>query len=189
MFTSEFGDDFDAIPMYEQIYALAGPTQTYRVTGDPRILSDIERRSSLFDRFYMDQRARAATSRTSTRSRSTRGPSRSGATGQEELELGRRPRPGLPDQPVPGHRRARSTPTSSTYTADTIAKYFPDYDNSPFVQERFFEDWSHDQSWGWQQNRAVVGHNLKIAWNLMRIQHARAQARSTWRWRRKIAEH
>src|SRR6202011_3493690 len=22
---------------------------------------------------------------------------------------------------------------------------------------------------GWQQNRAVVGHNLKIAWNLMRM--------------------
>ena len=27
---SEFGDDYDAIPAYEQIYALAGPTQTYR---------------------------------------------------------------------------------------------------------------------------------------------------------------
>src|SRR5205085_1326168 len=27
IFASEFGDDYDAIPMYEQIYALAGPTQ------------------------------------------------------------------------------------------------------------------------------------------------------------------
>ncbi|MHC5825661.1 MAG: AGE family epimerase/isomerase, partial [Nostoc sp.] len=26
-------------------------------------------------------------------------------------------------------------------------------------------------TWGWQQNRAVVGHNLKIAWNLMRMNH------------------
>ena len=25
--------------------------------------------------------------------------------------------------------------------------------NSPFVQERFHEDWSHDLTWGWQQNR------------------------------------
>ena len=41
--------------MYEQIYALAGPTQTYRVTGDPRILSDIERTVELFDRFYLDR--------------------------------------------------------------------------------------------------------------------------------------
>ena len=38
IFASEFGDDFDAIPAYEQIYALAGPIQTYRITGDPRIL-------------------------------------------------------------------------------------------------------------------------------------------------------
>ena len=44
------------------------------------------------------------------------------------------------------------------------------------MQERFFEDWSHDQTWGWQQNRAVVGHNLKIAWNLMRIHHMRPKA-------------
>ena len=43
---SEFGDDYDAIPAYEQIYALAGPTQTFRVTGDPRIQSDIEHDAS-----------------------------------------------------------------------------------------------------------------------------------------------
>ena len=35
VFASEFGDDYDAIPAYEQIYALAGPIQTYRITGDP----------------------------------------------------------------------------------------------------------------------------------------------------------
>ena len=52
---------------------------------------------------------------------------------------------------------------------DTITAHFPDYNESPCVQERFFEDWSKDQTWGWQQNRAVVGHNLKIAWNLMRM--------------------
>jgi len=57
------------------------------------------------------------------------------------------------------------------YTFDTIEKHFPDYEHSPFVQERFHEDWSHDTTWGWQQNRAVVGHNLKIAWNLMRMNH------------------
>ena len=36
------------------------------------------------------------------------------------------------------------------------------------MQERFHEDWSHDRKWGWQQDSAVVGHNLKIAWNLTR---------------------
>ena len=55
------------------------------------------------------------------------------------------------------------------YTFDTIAKYFPNYEESPFVQEKFFEDWSPDRTHMWQQNRGVVGHNLKIAWNLMRM--------------------
>jgi hypothetical protein len=55
------------------------------------------------------------------------------------------------------------------YTFDTIAAHFPDYENSPFVQEKFFENWSKDQQHMWQQNRGVVGHNLKIAWNLMRM--------------------
>src|SRR5690606_19001063 len=35
VFASESGDDYDAIPAYEQIYALAGPTQTFRITADP----------------------------------------------------------------------------------------------------------------------------------------------------------
>ena len=55
IFASEFGDDFDAIPAYEQIYALAGPIQTYRITGDPRILRDAELTLDLFDRFFLDR--------------------------------------------------------------------------------------------------------------------------------------
>jgi len=61
------------------------------------------------------------------------------------------------------------------YTFDTIAKYFPNYEESPFVQEKFFEDWSRDRTHMWQQNRGVVGHNLKIAWNLMRMQSLKAK--------------
>src|SRR5205823_11035050 len=56
VFASEFGDDYNAIPMYEQIYALAGPTQTFRATGDRRILSDIEGTVRLFERFFLDRR-------------------------------------------------------------------------------------------------------------------------------------
>jgi hypothetical protein len=37
------------------------------------------------------------------------------------------------------------------------------------VQEKFYEDWSHDSTHMWQQNRGVIGHNLKISWNLMRM--------------------
>ncbi len=71
VFASEFGDDYDAIPAYEQIYALAGPIQTYRVTGDQRILRDAEMTVDLFERFYLDK-SRGGTFHTSTRSRSIR---------------------------------------------------------------------------------------------------------------------
>ncbi len=72
-------------------------------------------------------------------------------------------------------------------TADTITEHFQDYENSPFVQEKFMDDWSHDETWGWQQNRGVVGHNLKIAWNLMRI-YSRAQKEGYVEFAKKIAE-
>ena len=65
LFASEFGDDYDAIPAYEQIYALAGPTQTFRVTGD-RASARHRPHMRLFDTTSATSRA-AATSRTSTR--------------------------------------------------------------------------------------------------------------------------
>ncbi|BAT56918.1 unknown protein (plasmid) [Nostoc sp. NIES-3756] len=169
LLTSEFGDDYDAIPAYEQIYALAGPIQTYRVTGDPRILKDAEMTIDLFDRFFLDKEGVGYFSHI------------------DPLTLD-------PRAESLGHNRARKNWNSVgdhapaylinlwlatgeqryadmlEYTFDAIAKYFPDYENSSFVQERFYEDWSHDTTWGMQQNRAVVGHNLKIAWNIMRMQ-------------------
>src|SRR4029078_10604380 len=50
----EFGDDYDAIPAYEQIYALAGAVQTWRATGDPRIIEDAIKTCNLFDRYFLD---------------------------------------------------------------------------------------------------------------------------------------
>jgi anti-anti-sigma regulatory factor len=58
-----------------------------------------------------------------------------------------------------------------TYVSDLIAEHMPDYENSPFVQEKFHEDWSPDHDSPLQKNRAIVGHNMKIAWNLMRVHH------------------
>ncbi|MFM7793187.1 MAG: N-acyl-D-glucosamine 2-epimerase, partial [Microcystis panniformis] len=55
IFASEFGDDYYAIPAYEQIYALAGPIQTYRCTGDRRILDDAEKTIKLFNDFFLDK--------------------------------------------------------------------------------------------------------------------------------------
>lgn len=55
LLTSEFSDDYDCIPAYEQIYALAGPIQTYRASGDPRILKDAEMTIDLFNKFFLDK--------------------------------------------------------------------------------------------------------------------------------------
>lgn len=168
LLTSEFDDDYDAIPAYEQIYALAGPIQTYRITGDPRILQDAEMTVDLFDKFYLDKEKGGYFSHLDPLTLDAR---------EESLgrNKGRKNWNSVGDH-APAYLVNLYLATNDEkyakfleYTFDTIAKYFPDYDNSPFVQEKFHEDWSPDQSWGWQQNRAVVGHNLKISWNLMRM--------------------
>jgi mannose/cellobiose epimerase-like protein (N-acyl-D-glucosamine 2-epimerase family) len=167
LFTSEFGDDYAAVPAYEQIYALAGLTQTYRITGDPAILADIEGTMRLFRRFFHDPRHGGWFSHL------------------DPIDLS-------PDHETLGPNRSRKNWNSigdhapaylinlflatgeRTYadmlleSADLIVRHFPRPD-SPFVQERFHADWTPDTAWGWQQNRAVAGHNLKIAWNLTRI--------------------
>jgi mannose/cellobiose epimerase-like protein (N-acyl-D-glucosamine 2-epimerase family)/anti-anti-sigma regulatory factor len=179
IFASAFGDDYDAIPAYEQIYALAGPVQTYRITGDPAILSDAEKTVNLFDKYFLDREKGGYFSH----------------IGPISLDPH--------DESLPERNRARKNWNSNgdhapayminlwlathneryanflVNTANIIEQHFPDYEHSPFVQERFYEDWSHDKTWGWQQNRAVVGHNLKIAWNLMRIHHLHPDERYT----------
>jgi mannose/cellobiose epimerase-like protein (N-acyl-D-glucosamine 2-epimerase family) len=175
IFASEFGDDYYAIPAYEQIYALAGPIQTYRCTGDPQIMDDTEKTIKLFNDFFLDKSDYGGYF--SHLDPLTLDP-RSDALGNNK---GRKNWNSVGDH-APAYLINLWLATGKQeyadmleYTFDTIEKYFPDYENSPFVQERFYEDWSHDTSWGWQQNRAVVGHNLKIAWNLMRMQSLKAK--------------
>ena len=186
VFASEFGDDYDAIPAYEQIYALAGPIQTYRITGDPRILRDAELTVDLFDRFFLDTDKGGYFSHLDP---ITLDP-RSQALGENRAKKNWN---SVGDH-APAYLINLVLATGDErYTAmleqtfDTIATYFPDYDNSPFVQEKFFEDWSHDQTHMWQQNRGVVGHNLKIAWNLMRMHSMRPKPEYE-AFARKIAE-
>ncbi len=176
VFASEFGDDWDAIPMYEQIYALAGPTQTYRINGDPSIMKDIKMTIDLFDRFFLDKEGEGYFSHIDP---ITLDP-RSEGLG---INKARKNWNSVGDH-APAYLINLYLATGSqkyldflTYTADCIVNHFPDYGNSPFVNERFFEDWSHDLKWRWQQNQAVVGHNLKIAWNLMRINNVKPDKR------------
>lgn len=186
VFASEFGDDYDAIPAYEQIYALAGPVQTYRVTGDPRILRDAELTVELFDRFFLDREKGGYFSHLDP---VTLDP-RSEALGENRAKKNwnsvgdHAPAYLINLVLATGHERYERMLET---TFDTITEHFQDYDRSPFVQEKFHEDWSHDGTHMWQQDRGVVGHNLKIAWNLMRMHSLRPKSEYE-AFARKIAE-
>jgi mannose/cellobiose epimerase-like protein (N-acyl-D-glucosamine 2-epimerase family) len=168
LLVSEFGDDYDCIPAYEQIYALAGPVQTYRITGDPRILADAEKTVDLFDECFKDHEKGGYYSHIHAVTLSPHEESlgRNKAKKNWNSVGDHAPAYLINLWLATGEERYKKMLED---TFDTITDRFQDYDNSPFVQEKFFDDWSKDQTWGWQQNRAVVGHNLKIAWNLMRF--------------------
>ena len=168
VFASEFGDDFDAIPAYEQIYALAGPVQTYRITGDPRILHDAELTVDLFDRFFLDAEKGGYFSHLDPITLDPRSDTLGANKGKKNWNSVGDHAPAYLINLWLATGDARYEKMLE-YTFDTITEHFQDYANSPFVQEKFYEDWSHDTTHMWQQNRAVVGHNLKIAWNLMRM--------------------
>ncbi len=169
IYTSEFGDDYHAIPCYEQIYALAGLTQTYRINGDPSLLADIQATIRLFNRHFKDHSEKGGYY--SHIDPITLSPH------AESLDQNRaRKNWNSVGDHAPAYLINLWLATGNQeysdfleYTFDTICEHFPDYEHSPFVQEKFLEDWTRDQQWGWQQNRAVVGHNLKIAWNLTRM--------------------
>jgi mannose/cellobiose epimerase-like protein (N-acyl-D-glucosamine 2-epimerase family) len=169
LLTSEFGDDLDSLPMYEQIYALAGPTQTYRITGDPRIRYDIDKTIDLFEKYFKDPNGIGYYSHLHPITMDAHEESLAHNKARKNWNsVGDHAPAYLVNLYLASGEKKHAD--FLEYTFDTITKYFPDYENSPFVQEKFFEDWSKDQTWGWQQNRAVVGHNLKIAWNLLRQQ-------------------
>lgn len=174
VFASEFGDDYYAIPAYEQIYALAGPIQNYRITGDPRILRDAELTVDLFDRFYLDRNYGGYFSHLDPVTLDPRSESLGANKGKKNWNsVGDHAPAYLINLYLATGEDRYARMLEGTF--DTIAKYFPNYDESPFVQEKFLEDWSPDRTHMWQQNRGVVGHNLKIAWNLMRMYSLKAK--------------
>ncbi|PRX97094.1 AGE family epimerase/isomerase [Allonocardiopsis opalescens] len=173
LFTSEFGDDYDAIPMYEQIYALAGPTQLYRITGDRRIASDIDGTLRLIKRFFRDDDKGGYFSHIDpillSPHHESLGPNRARKNWNS---VGDHAPAYLFNLYLATGDEAHRAMLEECF--DLIAEHMPEA-GSPFVQERFHADWTPDRSWFWQQNRAVVGHNLKIAWNLMRMMSVTAK--------------
>jgi len=171
LFTSDFGDDYDAIPMYEQIYALCGQTQLYRITGDRRIASDIDATLRLFQRHFRDTENGGYFSHIDPillrPDHESLGPNRSRKNWNS---IGDHAPAYLINLWLATGEERHADMLEETQ--DLIVNRLPDPD-SPFVHERFHGDWSPDSTWSWQQDRAVVGHNLKIAWNMMRMMSIR----------------
>jgi mannose/cellobiose epimerase-like protein (N-acyl-D-glucosamine 2-epimerase family) len=189
IFASLGPDDVGAIPLYEQIYALAGLTQFYRITLDWEVLEDIRRTINTFQAYFHDS--------PEAKEKGFAG------TGGYYSHLD--PATMRPDTPALGDNRSRKNWNSigdhiPAYmvnlilsldplpqgdarsmleellhvgvgileeTSSLIVEKFPD-PQSDYVCERFHADWTPDLTYKWQQNRAVVGHDLKIAWNLTR---------------------
>jgi mannose/cellobiose epimerase-like protein (N-acyl-D-glucosamine 2-epimerase family) len=168
LFSSEFSDDYRAIPAYEQIYALVGLVQTYRINGDPALKADIDGTVALFERFFHDPRFGGYFSHLDPETLSPHheslGPNRSRKNWNSVGDHA--PAYLINLYLATGNERYLRM---LEHTFDMVVSHFPDPDGLPFVRERFHHDWTPDTEWGWQRDRAVVGHNLKIAWNLTRM--------------------
>ena len=159
----------NAIPCYEQIYALAGATQTFRITGSEEIKIDIDDTISFLNRYYKDHGPYGGYY-------SHIDPVTFDAHAESlGINKAKKNWNSVGDH-APAYLinlyLATEEKTYATFledTFDTICEHFPDYGYSPFMNEKFFEDWSHDLKWGIHQARCVVGHNLKVAWNLTRM--------------------
>ena len=191
IFASQGPDDKDAIPLYEQIYALAGLTQYYRITLDREVLNDIRLTINSFQAFFHDYPEAAK----------EKGFAGTGGyyshldpvtMRPDSPQLGQNAKqknwnsigdhiPGylinliLTLDPLPhGDARPMLEELLKTClgildeTASLIVEKFPDPE-SDYVNERFTDTWIPMHDYRWQQNRAVVGHNLKIVWNLTRV--------------------
>lgn len=166
---SQFSDDYQAIPLYEQIYDLAGLTQTYRISGDPAILDDINHSLAFFDSKFRDNSESGGYF-------SHIEPNTHSAHAESLADNRSRKNWNSIGDHAPAYLINLWLATGDGHyarlledTFDTIVDRFPAADGSPFVHERFFADWQVDPNYRWQQDQAVVGHDLKIAWNLMRM--------------------
>ena len=188
---SQSGDDMGSIPLYEQIYALAGLGNYYRISLDWEVLEDIRRTVRAFNDFYLDEKREDdpafqgnggyfshidyATMRPDRNQNPNNNLKKNwNSVGDHipayliNLLLS------LDPQPVGGRQDLAGILDIAREMLERVTNLiidkFPDPDpNVPYVNERFFADWKPDHTYSWQQNRVVVGHNFKIAWNLTRV--------------------
>lgn len=196
---SQSGDDRGSIALYEQIYALAGLTHYYRLSLDWEVLQDIRCTVNAFKMYFYDQARDNDTAYKgqggwfSHIDYATMRPDKNlnvdnnckknwNSVGdhipaylinliltlEPQVKAGRTDLQEFYDQ-------CRDMLDEAT---GLILDKFPGIEEvivdgktrpCPFVNERFLADWTPDHNYGWQQNRAIIGHNFKIAWNLTRV--------------------
>lgn len=170
---SRFKEDTGLIPLYEQIYCLAGLTQYYRITQDPDVLADIDKTMAFMNDRYWDN---APSDPMMAGYFSHLAPDTLGLDLKPEYGFNQRKKNwnSVGDH-LPAYLFNLYLATGKPchlerlrHLARLIARHFPDRE-SPFVQERFNERWEPDTTYWWQQNRGIVGHNLKIAWVLTQM--------------------
>ncbi|ACB49625.1 hypothetical protein cce_0274 [Crocosphaera subtropica ATCC 51142] len=184
------------IPLYEQIYALAGLIQYYRVTLEWETLDDIRRTVNTFIKYFHDSsefggffsHLDPATLKPKTWPVNDPILLKEVKVYQNNPQQPRKNWNSIGDhipaylvnlilalEPLPLNKHTEqireflnSCKEILKETATLIAEKFPEKNND-FVQERFYPRWEPDTHWDWQQDRGIVGHNLKIAWNLTRV--------------------
>ena len=179
--TSENPDDKDTIPLYEQIYALCGLAQYYRITADWEVLEDIQRTLRAFADFYHDDERNAkewgypglggyfshldyVTMRPDAEAlRENRSRKNWNSIGDHipayliNLILALDPLP-VGSEGTPGIQRLlNQCQAILDETSHLILEKFPDPDRKiPYVNERVLSRLEAGSQWGWQKNRAVM---------------------------------
>ncbi len=192
--SSQNGDDLGSYALYEQIYALAGLTQYYRITQDTEILLYIKCTISAFEKFFLDEKREndpCFTGKGGYFSHIDPVTMRPDAESLEQnrmrknwnsigdhipaylvnLLLAIDPLPITDKEGNSWQNLLERCRKILDECVNLIIQNFPPKDDSKFVKERFFADWVPDHEWKWQQDRGIVGHNLKISWNLTRCGH------------------
>jgi mannose/cellobiose epimerase-like protein (N-acyl-D-glucosamine 2-epimerase family) len=180
---SENPEHYGSISAYEMIYSMAGLAQYYRITADWHVLHDIRRTVAAIEEFFLDKSEYGGYfSHIDPVTFSGRSPALGDNSGQKNWNSVGDHLPAylvnlvLALDPLPKGREEDLSAFRETClrildrTAHLIVDKFPDPDPKvPFVNEKFDEKWNPNHSYRENKNRAIVGHNLKIAWNLTRV--------------------
>ena len=194
-------DDKGTFALYEQIYALSGLTQYYRATQDTWILGYIVKTITAFQQYYLDEFRDGDPCYTGLGGYFSHidpvtmrpdSPSLQNIDGDPLKDNKEKKNWNSVGDHIPAYLinllvSIDPLPVSEETEAwselkvmcvkildecvTNILEHFKPTDGSKLVYERFHKDWTFDSTWGWQQDRGIVGHNLKISWNLTRCGH------------------